>query len=157
MVAPLAHSEPLRIEIPILGVKSDLMDLGLNRDGTMETPPEAYPAGWYTGAPTPGEIGPAIIAGHVNWSGDPGVFAKLHELEPGDQVAVVRRDGATVLFRVDRVDRYPKDKFPTRAVYGDIPYSGLRLITCGGDFDRAAHSYLDNIVVYASMVGSAKV
>jgi sortase family protein len=156
-VAPLARSEPVRIEIPILGVKSDLMDLGLNRDGTMETPPEAYPAGWYTGAPTPGELGPAIIAGHVNWAGDAGVFAKLHELEPGDQVAVVRRGGATVLFRVDRVDRYPKDQFPSEAVYGNIPYSGLRLITCGGDFDRAAHSYLDNIVVYASMVGSAKV
>lgn len=155
--APLARSEPVWIEIPILGVKSDLMELGLKRDGTMEVPPEAFPAGWYRGAPTPGELGPAIIAGHINWAGDAGVFAKLHELEPGDQVAVVRRDGATVLFRVDRVDRYPKDRFPTEAVYGNIPYAGLRLITCGGDFDRAAHSYLDNIVVYASMVGSAKV
>jgi Sortase domain len=157
VAAPLLRSEPVRIEIPVLGVSSELMDLGLNRDGTMEVPPGAYPAGWFTGAPTPGERGPAIIAGHVNWSGHAGVFAKLHELEPGDQVAVVRHDGSTVLFRVDQVNRYPKHLFPTQAVYGNLGYSGLRLITCGGDFDRTAHSYVDNIVVYASMVGSAKV
>ncbi|GAA1315269.1 class F sortase [Pseudonocardia xinjiangensis] len=157
LAAPLPRSEPVKIQIPSLGVTSELMDLGLQADGTMEVPPGAYPAGWYTGAPSPGELGPAVIAGHVNWAGKDGVFSKLTELKPGDQVAVARQDGTTALFRVDRVAEYPKHQFPTEAVYGNIDHAGLRLITCGGDFDREAHSYEDNIVVYASLVGSAAV
>lgn len=153
-VAPMPESEPVSIEIPALGVSSEVMDLGLQPDGSMEVPPGAYPAGWYTGAPTPGELGPAIIAGHVDWNGDPGVFFELHEMKPGDEVTVRRRDGNTALFRVDDVAQYPKNEFPTEAVYGNIDRAGLRLITCGGVFDRSADSYVDNIVVYASLVGS---
>ena len=153
--AAMAASEPVSIEIPSLGVTSEIMDLGLQADGSMEVPPGAYPAGWYTGAPTPGEFGPAIIAGHVDWNGDPGVFFELHEMQPGDEVAVQRRDGSTALFRVDNVAQYPKDQFPTEAVYGDIDHAGLRLITCGGDFNDSADSYVDNIVVYASLVEPA--
>lgn len=149
---PLPASEPVSIEIPSLGVTSEIMDLGLQVDGSMEVPPGAYTAGWYTGAPTPGELGPAIIAGHVDWNGDPGIFFELHEMQPGEEVAVRRRDGSTALFRVDTVARYPKDQFPTEAVYGDIDHAGLRLITCGGDFNDSADSYVDNIVVYASLV-----
>lgn len=130
------------------------MDLGLQPDGSMEVPPGAHPAGWYTGAPTPGELGPAIIAGHVNWNGDPGVFFELHEMKPGDEVTVRQHDGSTALFRVDDVSQYPKNEFPTEAVYGNIDHAGLRLITCGGVFDRSADSYVDNIVVYARLVGS---
>lgn len=154
MVAPMPESEPVSIEIPALGVSSVVMGLGLQSDGSLEVPPDAYPAGWYTGGPTPGELGPAIIAGHVNWNGDPGVFFELHEMKPGDKVVVRRRDGSTALFRVDDVAQYPKNEFPTEAVYGNIDRAGLRLITCGGVFDRSADSYLDNIVVYASLVGS---
>lgn len=154
MAAPMAESEPVSIEIPALGVSSEVMDLGLQPDGSMEVPPGAYPAGWYTAAPTPGELGPAIIAGHVDWNGDPGVFFKLHEIKPGDDVTVRRRDGSTALFRVDDVAQYPKNEFPTEAVYGNIDRAGLRLITCGGVFDSSADSYLDNIVVYANLVGS---
>jgi hypothetical protein len=150
--APMAESEPVSIQIPSLGVTSPIMDLGLRADGSMEVPPGAYPAGWYTGAPTPGELGPAIIAAHVDWNGDPGVFYELHELQPGDDVVVQRRDGSTALFQIDHVARYPKDQFPTEAVYGDIDHAGLRLITCGGDFDDSANSYVDNIVAYARLV-----
>lgn len=157
VAAPIPHSEPVRIEIPVLGVDSELMTLGLDSGGAMQVPPGAYPAGWYKGAPTPGELGPAIIAGHINWNGHAGVFSKLYELKPGDQVAVHRRDGSTALFRVDDVAEYPKHNFPTKTVYGNIDHAGLRLITCGGDFDSDAHSYLDNIVVYASFVGPATI
>ncbi len=132
------------------------MDLGLRADGSMEVPPGAYPAGWYTHAPTPGELGPAILAAHVDWNGQPGVFFDLHELKPGDEITVARRDGSTATFRVDRVHRYQKDSFPTEAVYGDIDHAGLRLITCGGDFNDNAHSYVDNIVVYASLTRSSQ-
>ncbi len=154
-VAPMSASEPVRIEIPALGVTSDVMDLGLQSDGSMEVPPGAYPAGWYTGAPTPGELGPAIIAAHVNWNGEPGVFYEIDELAPGDAILVQRADGGTAIFKVDRVDQYPKDEFPTDAVYGNIDHAGLRLITCGGDFNDDENSYIDNIVVYASFTGSS--
>src|ERR1051326_588384 len=152
MTAPMPESEPVSIEIPSLGVTSKVMALGLRPDGSMEVPPGAYPAGWYTAAPTPGELGPAIIAGHVNWNGEQGVFFELHKMTPGDEITVRRRDSSTARFRIDDVAQYPKNEFPTEAVYGNIDHAGLRLITCGGDFDKSAHSYVDNIVVYASLI-----
>jgi len=151
----LAESEPTRIRIPGIDVDSDLIDLGLQADGTMEVPADGSVAGWYTGAPTPGELGPAVIAAHVDWKGEPGVFVELGDLTPGEDVRIERADGVTAVFRVSRVERYAKDRFPTDVVYGDIDHAGLRLITCGGDFDRGALSYVDNVVVYAGLVGSA--
>ena len=114
-------------------------------------PLESDEPGWYDGSPTPGEIGPAVILGHVDSArSGPAVFYDLAALLPGDTIGVTRADGTTVTFRVDEVARYPKRAFPTEAVYGDLDHAGLRLITCGGDFDRSAGSYEDNIVVYAS-------
>jgi hypothetical protein len=150
----MAASRPIRVRIPAIGVDSDLMDLGLQDDGTLEVPPEGFPAGWFTGAPTPGERGPAVIAGHVDWGGSPGVFAELRDVVVGDEITVERADGSIAVFRVVEVGQYPKDAFPTAAVYGDLDHAGLRVITCGGDFDSAAHSYLDNTVVFAELVGS---
>lgn len=150
--ATMAAAPPVRVQIPAIGVDSELMDLGLQADGSLEVPPGAFPAGWYTGAPTPGELGPAIIAGHVDWGGQPGVFFDLRELSGGEQIAITRRDGRTARFRVTRVEQYDKDEFPTRAVYGDLDHAGLRLITCGGSFDPQARSYDDNLVVFAELV-----
>lgn len=147
----LPRSEPTRVHIPAIGVDSDLVDLGLDDRGRMEVPRGAFPAGWYTGAPTPGELGPAILAGHVDYGGAAGVFFRLRELGPGDAVEVTREDGTTAVFRVTRVEQHDKDAFPTAAVYGDIDHAGLRLITCGGAFDRGASSYEDNIVVFAEL------
>ena len=149
--AILARSQPTRVRIPAIGVDSELVALGLQDDGRMEVPPGAFPAGWYTGAPTPGELGPAILAGHVDHGGRAGVFYRLRELEPGDTVEVARQDGRTAVFRVTRVEQHRKDAFPTAAVYGDIDHAGLRLITCGGPFDRRVHSYEDNVVVFAEL------
>lgn len=153
--AHLVRSVPVRLRIAAIGVDSQLMDLGLRDDGTMEVPPGGFPAGWYTGAPTPGELGPAIIAGHVDMKG-PGVFYDLHKVKPGDQVTVTRKDGSTPVFRVTRVEQFPKDQFPTKMVYGDIARAGLRLITCGGTFDRSSGHYEDNIVAFADLVTPAK-
>jgi len=148
----MAMSKPVRVRIPVIGVDSKLVDLTLKTDGTMNVPPDGTEAGWYTGAPTPGELGPAIIAGHVDWGGHAGVFYHLRNLKPNDQVSVSRQDGSTAVFRVTGVEQYPKNKFPTGIVYGDINYAGLRLITCGGSFDQQAHSYNDNIIVFAQLV-----
>ena len=148
----MARSAPVRLQVPSIGVDSSLMELGLNRDGTMQVPPTGFPAGWYTGSPSPGELGPAILAGHVDWARSPGVFFDLRRVAPGDEVHVSRQDGTTAVFRVTRVEAFAKDEFPTATVYGDIDHSGLRLITCGGVFDRKARSYVDNLVVFAELV-----
>ena len=155
-VAPMAESAPVRVRIPAIGVDSALTELGVRADGTMEVPAEGFPAGWFSGAPTPGELGPAVLAGHVDWRGQPGVFSRLRELKPEDEVTVAREDGSAAVFRVTRVEQFPKDEFPTAVVYGDIDHAGLRLITCGGSLDRQAHSYDDNVVAFARLVGVAE-
>jgi hypothetical protein len=152
-VPPLARSAPVRLQIPAITVDSTLMDLGLRADGTMEVPPTGFPAGWFTGAPTPGEVGPAIIAGHVDWKG-PGVFYNLHNLRIGDQITVTRKDGSKPAFRVTRVSNFRKDEFPTALVYGNLDHPGLRLITCGGSFNSATGHYEDNIVAFADFVAT---
>jgi hypothetical protein len=146
----MPRSVPVRVEIPAIAVDSELMDLGLRPDGTIAVPPTGFPAGWYTGAPTPGELGPAIILGHVDWAG-PGVFHDLYLLHPDDQVTVSRADGSVAVFRITAVEQYPKDAFPTDVVYGDIDHAGLRLITCGGVFNPQTGSHDDNIVVFAEL------
>jgi hypothetical protein len=146
---------PVRLRIAAIGVNSTLMSLGLRADGTMEVPPGGFPAGWYTGAPTPGELGPAVIAGHVDMKG-PGVFYKLGRLRPGDRIAVTRADGSKPVFRVARVAKFPKNQFPTHLVYGDSDTPVLRLITCGGSFNSQSGHYEDNIVVFADFVAPAR-
>jgi sortase (surface protein transpeptidase) len=150
--AALSASRPERLRIPAIDVDArGVIDLGLQADGSMEVPPDATTVGWYSKSPTPGEPGPAVLAAHVNWKQRKGAFADLKALDPGDEVLVDRADGTSARFRVERVEQYPKDRFPTRTVYGDVPGPELRLITCGGELDRAAHSYRDNIVVYARL------
>jgi LPXTG-site transpeptidase (sortase) family protein len=121
----------------------------------MEVPADGRGVGWYGEAPTPGERGPAVLAAHVDWNHEKGAFYDLRTLETGDEVTVDRADGVRAVFRVGRVAQYPKDQFPTEEVYGDVDRPELRLITCGGDFDRNAHSYRDNVVVYAYLAGRA--
>lgn len=156
---PAAVAAPTRIEVPAIDARGDLVPLGLNDDGTLAVPPVEEPMvpSWFDRGPRPGEIGPAVIAGHVNGlvdgqAGQPGIFARLHEMQPGELVHIDRADGTRVMFEVTSVERVPKDAFPTEAVYGDTPGPELRLITCGGAFDRAAGSYVDNWVVYATVV-----
>ena len=91
----------------------------------------------------------AGVAGHVDSVEGPAVFARLRELDGGEEVVVDREDGTTARFTVTGVGWYPKDDFPTEAVYGPTPRAELRLVTCGGDFDRSRGSYLDNVVVTA--------
>jgi sortase (surface protein transpeptidase) len=150
-VAVLAAAHPQRLRIPSISVDTALVDLGLQPDGTMEVPADGSTAGWYTHSPTPGELGPAVLAAHVDWKGSKGVFYDLERTRPGDRVEVERADGSTARFTVLRVERYPKDNFPTGEVYGDVDSAQLRLITCGGEFDAAARSYRDNIIVFAEM------
>lgn len=153
--AQLPRSVPTRLQVAAIGVDSPLMKLGLRGDGTMQVPAGGFPAGWYTGGPTPGELGPAVIAGHVDMKG-PGVFYKLDKLKPGDRITITRADGSKPVFRVVRVSRFAKDEFPTALVYGNTDKSALRLITCGGTFNSQSGHYEDNTVAFAELVVPAR-
>jgi hypothetical protein len=140
---------PVTLTIPDIGVQTSLIRLGLTAAGALQVPTSTAVAGWYTGSPRPGAIGPAVIAGHIDSRVGPGVFFHLSQLRPGEHVYVRRADGSLAVFRVTAVQSYAKDRFPTLAVYGPTPDAELRLITCGGTFDPQLRSYLSNIVVYA--------
>jgi LPXTG-site transpeptidase (sortase) family protein len=147
---PVAVASPVSLTIPLIGVKTSLITLGLQSNGTLQVPSTTTVAGWYTGSPRPGAIGSAIIVGHVDSKQGDGIFFRLDTLSPGDKVYVKRADGTTVMFQVTRVQKYLKNEFPTSAVYGPTPDAELRLITCGGTFDSTTGHYLSNIVVYAT-------
>jgi len=139
---------PVSLDIPAIRVHTTLQRLGLGTDGALQPPTNLTQAGWYTGSPVPGANGPAVIAGHVDSTTGPAVFFNLGSLSPGDAVTVGLNSGQSVAFRVTEIQHYPKNEFPTAAVYGPRPDPELRLITCGGGF--AAGHYLDNVVVYAA-------
>ena len=147
---------PVALTIPAIGVQTSLIRLGLTAAGALQVPSSTAVAGWYTGSPRPGAIGPAVIAGHIDSHTGPGVFFHLPQLRPGDHVYVRRADGTLAVFRVTAVRSYAKDRFPTLAVYGPTPDAELRLITCGGAFDPRLGSYLSNTVVYAVQVSDGR-
>jgi sortase (surface protein transpeptidase) len=153
--APLASAEqsavPVSLAIPAIGVETPLIRLGLTAAGALQVPTSTRVAGWYTGSPRPGQTGAAVIAGHVDSRAGPGVFFRLRLLRPGELVYVRRADGSLAVFRVSTVRDYAKSQFPTAAVYGPVPDAQLRLITCGGTFDRATGHYLGNVIVSAAL------
>jgi sortase (surface protein transpeptidase) len=140
------------LRIPRIGVESQLVRLGLDGARAMEVPGDPGEAGWYTKGPTPGALGPAVIAGHLTWAREPAIFFRLGELRRGDRVEVLRQDGRTAIFAIRRVVRVSKSRFPTDAVYGPTDHAALRLITCGGRYDDDRARYDDNVVVFAAMV-----
>lgn len=154
----LTPSAPISLAIPVIGVQSTLLHLGQTVEGALEVPkagPHYDDAGWYKYSPAPGSLGPAIIVGHVDSASDgPSVFFRLGLLRPSDSVRIARADGSVAVFAVDSVQRFDKNRFPSDLVYGDTDHAALRLITCGGPFDRASGHHRDNVVVLASLVGA---
>ena len=155
----LPRSLPATLDIPAIGVRSVVHALGQTDSGALETPPVGptyNDAAWYRYSPAPGSLGPSILLGHVDSAADgPSVFFRLGEVQKGDRVRVTRADGTIAVFAVDRVRRYAKDDFPTRLVYSNTEHAALRIVTCGGAFDDASGHYLDNVVVFASLIDSA--
>ncbi|MER7558932.1 class F sortase [Nocardioides sp. NPDC126508] len=144
---------PVRLEIPAIGLDRRLLRLGLDEHRKLQVPTmaQADRPGWYRYSPTPGDIGPSVIAGHVDSTRGPAVFYRLRELGKGDTIRVQRADGRLAVFVVDKVRLVQKSRFPTEEVYGPIRYAGLRLITCGGDYDRDRGGYQRNLVVFAKL------
>jgi hypothetical protein len=150
---PLPSSPISGIDAPSIGLASDqTTGLGLRDDNSLDVPRSASTVGWYQQSASPGEIGPAVLAAHVNFRGEAGAFARLKDMRPGDAVEVHREDDTTAVFTVDRVEQYAKDAFPTEAVYGPTDDGQLRLITCGGVFNESTRSYEDNVVVFGHLV-----
>jgi sortase (surface protein transpeptidase) len=151
-IGPARVARPVYLAIPVIGVRTRLIRLGLTARGALQVPASTAVAGWYTGSPRPGQVGSAIIAGHIDSYRGPGVFFRLRLLRPGDHVYVRQAGGKVAVFRVYATGSYAKDHFPTQRVYGPAPDPELRLITCGGTFDPATGSYLSNVVVYATQI-----
>jgi hypothetical protein len=141
----------MRVRVPAIGVEATVVSLGLNSDSTLQVPTDATDAGWWSGGTAPGGRGAAVIVGHVDWGGNDGVFGRLDEIMPGRSVLVTHPNGVTDHFRVTTTAVYPKNSFPTRLVYGPLPYPGLRLITCAGRFDPTTGHYDDNLIVFARL------
>jgi hypothetical protein len=152
-LTPLAttRSTPVELTVSAISLKVSLSTLGLNADGTVQVPTDAQQPGWFRLGPTPGEIGSAVILGHVDSHAGPGVFFKLPSLVAGELVDVGLADGVTAVFKVTSVATYLKADFPDNAVYSSKGNSALQLVTCGGTFDSATGHYLSNIVAYTSL------
>ncbi|MFF9486485.1 class F sortase [Streptomyces sp. NPDC014676] len=150
----LPRSEPKRLLIPDIGVDAPFTDLAIDSKGRLEPPPphNTNLVGWYAKGVSPGERGTAIIAGHVDTTTSPAVFARLSELKKGDRFRVLRADGGKATFVVDEKEYFEKDDFPDDRVYADTPDAQVRLITCAGEYDRAAKDYTENLVVFAHLV-----
>jgi len=149
---PQRVARPVSLIIPAIGVRSGLVRLGLTASGALQVPSTTTVAGWYTGSARPGATGAAVIVGHIDSLTGPGIFFRLHLLHPRNRVYVRRADGTLAVFQVTSVRSYLKSRFPSVAVYGPVPAAELRLITCGGAFDDATGHYLNNVIVYATLI-----
>ncbi len=155
-IRAVGRSEPTHLRISRVGIDTDLIDLGLNPDRSIEVPPDTAdaPAGWYRNLASPGENGPAVILGHLDSPDDQGVFFNLGAVRAGDVVEIRRRDGSSVTFTVDMVAAFSQAAFPTAGVYGATDRPALRLVTCGGNFS-VADGYEDSVIVFASLTDSS--
>jgi sortase (surface protein transpeptidase) len=153
----LSRSTPVKIQIPAIHVSAPVMEVGRNTDGSVQAPPlEVHNlTGWYKYGPAPGQLGASVILGHVDSYQGISVFYYIKDLIQSDQISVTLSDGTVANFVVDGLEKVTKTDFPTSNVYGDVPYPGLRLVTCGGPFDGSSGHYLDNIIVYAHLVHGA--
>ncbi|MBC2904992.1 class F sortase [Streptomyces cupreus] len=156
--SPLGEASPQRIDIPGLGIQAPVVASGLDPQGAVDAPPFDRPGvvGWYAAGAAPGAKGAALMVGHVDTETRPAVFYKISALKPGATVRVIRDDGRVAEFTVDDVQVVTRDRFDARQAYGprEPGRAELRLITCGGAFDRASRSYTANVVVSAYLTGT---
>lgn len=146
---------PTGIQMPTVDIAADTVPVGTENDGSLEVPDDPQVSGWWSGGAAPGEPGATVIVGHVDSREGPGAFFRLGDLTAGELVTVDRADGTSVDFRVDRIERHPKDDFPTAAVYDHTREPTLRLITCSGEFDPRARSYEENTIVFLELESPA--
>ncbi|QGZ48176.1 MULTISPECIES: class F sortase [Streptomyces] len=154
---PLARSRATSLAIPAITIEAPIIGLRLDRAGQLGTPPVDNPrvVGWYEDGPAPGERGTAVVVGHRDTRSGPAIFLNLNSLNPGNTVRVARADGRVAVFTVDKVRTYTKAEFPDKEVYGSTGRPELRVLTCGGSFDRKT-GYESNVVVFAHLTDVAE-
>jgi len=149
----LKESRPIGIDIPSIGVRTrNFVDLDQDAKGVLEVPTDYSSVGWYKGGTSPGQLGPAILVGHVDSKNGPAIFYKLGALKPGAKVKIARKDGSTATFQIDVIRTFAKNKFPTNEIYGATDRAELRLITCGGTFDPKTGHYDQNVIAFAHLI-----
>ncbi|MEU9231411.1 class F sortase [Streptomyces subrutilus] len=156
--APLAAALPQRVDVPSIGVQAPVIPRGLDADGAIEPPPYDSPGtvGWWSNGVQPGAAGAALMVGHVDTKSKPAVFYGLSSAQPGEKVRVVRADGSVAEFTIEDVRVYERAAFDAHKVYGQRirGRAELRLVTCGGTYDKAAKEYTANVVVSAYLTGA---
>jgi len=147
-------SRPVELRIPSLDIDAPVHNVGLADDGSIAVPALAKhnQAGWFDKSPTPGQYGPAVLVGHADTRDGPSIFHDLSRVRPGARVEVVRRDDSVAVFEVNSVERFEKADQPIDRIYADFTRPALRLITCGGEFKGGSIGYVDNIIVFASLI-----
>jgi sortase (surface protein transpeptidase) len=150
-----ARSRPVTLTIPALGIKTVVGTLGLQADHQVMVPTSAHVVDWYDDGPTPGQIGSAVILGHVDSFVGPGTFFYLKDLKAGDTITAKLADGVITHFVVVKVVEYSKTAFPDQLVYGSHGTRSMQLVTCGGTFDHKTGHYESNIVVFSRLVSSS--
>jgi sortase (surface protein transpeptidase) len=152
---PMERAEPTRVRIPAIGVNAATMPVHTSASGELGVPPpdKADTAGWNQDGVTPGQLGTAVVLGHVDSRDGPAVFYDLGRLRKGATIEVARRDGHTAVFTVYGISMYDRASFPSRHVYTDAHRPELRVITCGGTFTPGS-GYSSNIVVFARLTAS---
>ncbi|WP_371678412.1 class F sortase [Streptomyces sp. NBC_01276] len=155
---PLSAAMPARIDVPAMGVQAPVIARGLDADGAVEPPPYELPGtvGWWGAGPAPGAAGTALMVGHVDTRSKPAVFFGLSTLRPGEKIRVARADGTIAEFTVEDVRVYERAGFDPHKAYGPRVKgrAELRLVTCGGTYDKAARQYSANVVVSAYLTGA---
>lgn len=151
--ASLSHPipDPARIVIPAIDVDALVVEVGVAKNGSMELPPFGL-AAWFRVGPAPGAPGPAVIIGHVDSPKRPDVFYHLRKLRPGDAILVIDESGDAATFVVDWQETVLKTDLPTERIWAPTSEAVIRLITCGGKWDKKAGHYLSNTIVYGHLV-----
>ncbi len=150
-IANSKTADPVQINIPKLGISASMEKMGLNQDGSLAVPAKWNDVGWYAAGTKPGDVGPAVLVGHLDSYTGPAVFWNLRKLQAGDDIEIQRADGTQVSFRVTSLEHYDQNNFPTQKVYGPTATPSLRLITCSGNYNRLLGHYSQNLVVYAEL------
>jgi hypothetical protein len=147
-----ATPNPILLTIPSLNVSAPFEPLGFNTNHSIEVPKNNFGVGWFIYGAKPGQIGAAIVVGHLDSVYGPAIFQNLSKIKPGDKIFITRADGSIVTYEVDSMAKFSQDNFPTLAVYGPLSYAGIRLITCSGVWDKSAGHYSDNLVVFGTEI-----
>lgn len=149
----VSFGSPARVKVPFLGIDAPVQHVGQTEEGSMAIPSNHTDVGWYKFGPRPGELGSAVLAGHLDsrWF-SAGVFRNLDSLPIGEKIIVVDELGKELVFEVKEKSIYPEGSAPLEYVFGRADKPRLNLITCDGTWDQSTRRYDQRLVVFAELI-----